>query len=96
MGIQILPGSPLQNGNNIQIIHTPVNEINENVQLLVPLQNNTQDTTSIQNGIILPTNTLPPSNSHNQPIQLTHPPNCVHDTLSSDVEDPYDYYEVQT
>ena len=96
LGIQILPGSPSQNGNNIQIIHTPVNKINENVQLLVPLQNNTQDTTSIQNGITLPTNTLPPSNSHNQLIQLTHPPNSVHDTLSSDIEDTNDYYEVQT
>ena len=96
LGIQILPGSPLQNGNNVQIIHTPVYEINENVQLLVPLQNNTQDTTSIQNGITLPTNTLPPSDSHNQPIQLTHPPTSVQDTLSSDVEDTNDYYEVQT
>ena len=96
LGIQILPGSPLQNGNNVQIIHTPVNEINENVQLPVPLQNNIQDITSIQNGITLPTNTLPPSDSHNQPIQLTHPPNSVQDTLSSDVEDTNDYYEVQT
>ena len=96
LGIQILPGSPLQNGNNVQIIHTPVNEINENVQLPVPLQNNTEDTTSIQNGITLPTNTLPPSDSHNQLIQLTHPPNSVQDTLSSDVEDTKDYYEVQT
>ena len=41
LGIQILPGSPLQNGNNIQIIQTPANEINENVQLPVQLQNNT-------------------------------------------------------
>ena len=96
LGIQILPGSPLQNGNNVQIIHTPVNEINENVQLLVPLQNNTQDTTSIENGITLPTNTLHPSDSHNQPIQLTHPPNSVQDTLSSDLEDTNNYYEVQT
>ena len=38
LGIQILPGSPLQNGNNVQIIHTPVNEINQNVQLPVQLQ----------------------------------------------------------
>ena len=96
MGIQILPGSPLQNENHVQIIHTPVNEISENVQLLVPLQNNTNDTTSIQNGITLLTNTLPPSDSHNQPIQLTHPPNSFQDTLSSDVEDTNDYYEVQT
>ena len=96
LGIQILPGSPLQNRNNIQIIHTPVNEINENVQLLVPLQNNTQNTTSIQNGITLPTNTLPLSDSHNQLIQLTHPPNSVEDTLSLDVEDTNNYYEVQT
>ena len=96
MGIQILPGSPLQNGNNVQVIHTPVNEINDNVQLPVPLQNNTQDTTSIENGITLPTNTLHPSDSHNQPIQLTHPPNSVQDTLSSDVEDTKNYYEVQT
>ena len=96
LGIQILPGSPLQYENNIQIIYTPVNEISENVQLPVPLQNNTNDTTSIQNGITLPTNTLPPSDSHNQPIQLTHPPNSFQDTLSSDVEDTKDYYEVQT
>ena len=96
LGIQILPGSPLQNENHIQIIHTPANEISENVQLPVPLQNNTNDTTSIQNGITLPTNTLPPSNSHNQPIQLTHPPNSFQDTLSSDVEDTNNYYEVQT
>ena len=68
LGIKVLPGSPLENGNNVQIIHTPVNEINENVQLLVQLQNKTQDTTSIQNGITLPTNTLPPSDSHNQLI----------------------------
>ena len=65
LGIQILPGSPLQNGNNVQIIHTPVNEINKNVQLPVQLQNNTQDTTSIENGITLPTDTLHPSDSHN-------------------------------
>ena len=91
LGIKVLPGSPLENGNNVQIIHTPVNEINENVQLPVPLQNNTQDTTSIQNGITLPTNTLPLSDSHNQLIQLTHPPNSVQDTLSIN-----DYYEVQT
>ena len=96
LGIQILPGSPLQNENHVQIIHTPVNDISENVQLLVPLQNNTNDTTSIQNGITLPTNTLPPSDSHNQLIQLTHPPNSFQDTLSSDVEDTNDYYEVQT
>ena len=96
LGIQILPGSPLQNGNNVQIIHTPVNEINENVQLLVQLQNNTQDTTSIENGITLPTNTLHPWDLHNQQIQLTHPPNSVQDTLSSDLEDTNDYYEVQT
>ena len=31
LGIQILPGSPLQNENHVQIIHTPVNEISENV-----------------------------------------------------------------
>ena len=96
LGIQILPGSPLQNGNNIQIIQTPVNEINENVQLPVQLQNNTQDTTSIENGITLPTNTLHLWDSHNQPLQLTHPPNSVQDTLSSDLEDTNDYYEVQT
>ena len=58
LGIQTLPGSPLQNENHVQIIHTPVNEISENVQLPVPLQNNTNDTTSIQNGITLPTNTF--------------------------------------
>ena len=96
LGIQILPGSSLQNENHVQIIHTPVNENSENVQLLVPLQNNTNDTTSIQNGITLPTNTLPLSDSHNPPIQLTHPPNSFQDTLSSDIEDTNDYYEVQT
>ena len=36
-GIQILPGSPLQNENHVQIIHTLVNDISENVQLPVPL-----------------------------------------------------------
>ena len=91
LSIKVLPGSPLENGNNVQIIHTPVNEINENVQLPVQLQNNTQDTTSIQNGITHPRNTLPPSDSHNQMIQLTHPPNSVQDTLSIN-----DYYEVQS
>ena len=96
LGIQLLPGSPFQNGNNVQIIHTPVNEIIENVQLPVPLQNNTQDTTFIQNGITLPTNILPPSDSYNQPIQLTHPPNSMQDTLSLDVEEINNYYEVQT
>ena len=51
LGIQILPGSPLQNENHVQIIHTPVHEISENVQVPVPLENNTNDTTgtSIQN-----------------------------------------------
>ena len=87
LGIQILPGSPLQNENHIQIIHTPVDEISENVQLPVPLQNNTNDNTSIQNGITLPTNTLPLLDSHNQVMQLTHPPNSFQDSLSSDVED---------
>ena len=98
LGIQILPGSPLQNENHVQIIHTPVHEISENVRVPVPLENNTKDSTgtSIQNGITLPTNTLPPSDSHNQQIQLTHPPNSFQDTLSSDVEDTNDYYEVQT
>ena len=66
------------------------------MQLLVQLQNNTHDTTSIQNGITLPTNTLHPLDSHNQQIQLTHPSNSVQDTLSSDLEDTNDYYEVQT
>ena len=96
LGIQILPGSQLQNENHVQIIHTPINQISENVQLLVPLQNNTNDTTSIENGITLPTNTLPLLDSDNQLIQLTHPPNSFHDTLSSDVEDTNNYYEVQT
>ena len=96
LGIQMLPGSPLQNENHVQIIHTPVHEISENVLVPVPLQNNTNDTTSIQNGITLPTNTLPLSDSHNQQIQVTHPPNSFQDTLSSDVEDTNDYYEVQT
>ena len=98
LGIQILPRSPLQNENHIQIIHTPVHEISGNVQVPVPLENNTNDTTgtSIQNGITLPTNSLPLSDSHNQQIQLTHPPNSFQDTLSSDVEDTDDYYEVQT
>ena len=95
LGIRILPGSPLQNENYVQIIHTPVNQISGNVQIPVPLQNNTKDT-SIQNRITLPTNTLPLSDSHNQLIQLTHPPNSFHDTLSSDVEDTNNYYEVQT
>ena len=98
LGIQILPRSPLQNENHVQIIHTPVHEISENVQVPVPLENNTNDTTgtSIQNGITLPINTLPLSDSHNQQIQLTHPPNSFQDTLSSDVEDTNNYYEVQT
>ena len=96
LGIHILPGSLSQIENHVQIIHTPINEISENVQLSVPLQNNTDNTTSIQNRITLPTNTFPLSKSHNQPIQLTHPPNSFQDTLSSDVEDTNDYYEVQT
>ena len=96
LGIQILPRSLLQNENQVQIIHTPVHEISENVQVPVPLENNTNDTTSIQNGITLPTNTLQPSDSHNQQIQLTHPPNSFQHTLSSDVEDTNNYYEVQT
>ena len=84
LGIQILPRPPLQNENHIQIIHTPVHEISENVQVPVPLENNTNNTTvtSIQNGITLPTNTLPPLDSHNPHIQLTHPPNSFQDTLS--------------
>ena len=96
LDIQILPGSPLQNENHVQIIHTPVFDISENVQVPVPLENNTNNTTSIQNGITLPTNTLPLSDSHNQQIQLTHPPNSFQDTLSKDVEDTNDYYEVET
>ena len=96
LGIQILPGSPLQNENHVQIIHTPVHEISENVQVPVSLENNANDTTFIQNGITLPTNTLPPLDSHNQQIQLTHPSNSFQNTLSSDVEDTNDYYEVQT
>ena len=98
LGIQILPALPLQNENHGQIIHTPVDEISENVQVPGPIENNTNDTTgtSIQNRITLPTNTLPCSDSHNQQIQLTHPSNSFQDTLSSDVEDTNDYYEVQT
>ena len=98
LGIQILPGSPLQNENHVQIIHTPVDDISENVQVPGPIGNNTNDTTgtSVQNRITLPTNTLPHSDSHNQQIRLTHPPNSFQDTLSSDVEDTNNYYEVQT
>ena len=51
LGIQILPGSQLQNEKHVQIIHTPVDEISENVQVPGPIENNTNDTTgtSIQN-----------------------------------------------
>ena len=96
LGIQILPGSQLQNENHLQIIDTTAQCTSENVQVPVPLENNTYDTTSIQNGITLPTNTLPLSDSHNQQIQVTYPPNSFHHTLSSDVDDTNDYYEVQT
>ena len=96
MGIQILPGSQLQNENHLQIIDTTAQCTSENVEVPVPLENNTYDTTSIQNGITLPTNNLPPSDSHNQQIQVTHPPNSFHNTLSSDVDNTNDYYEVQT
>ena len=60
LGIQILPGSQLQNENHLQIIDTTAQCTSDNVQVPVPLENNTYDTTSIQNGITLPTNTLPP------------------------------------